>query len=340
MHIPANIWWNLHVTESGFRAKTKPMDASALDELRLLIARHVRQTPGPLREMPHVTLAQETAPTPPCVHIVEPVFSIVVQGSKRVGVAGRSLSYGVNQFLVVSVDMPVDAYVEEASTAAPYLGFGLALKPEVIASLLLEAGAARTINEDRPGIAVSDLTQDLLDPIVRLVRLLDRPSDVPILAPAIEREILWRLINGPQGALVRQLGIADSRMAQIGRAVRWLRNQFAEAVRIEQLAAIAGMSVTSFHRHFRTVTSMTPIQYQKQLRLQAARTRLMSGREDVAKVAFAVGYDNPSQFSREYRRMFGKPPGRDGIELRADPTPAFAASPLPLDYRLIEAAPA
>lgn len=194
----------------------------------------------------------------------------------------------------------------------------MTLRPEAIASLLLESGGPRKAGDDRPGIATSNLSSDLVDSVVRLLRLLDRPSDVPILAAAFEREILWRLINGPQGAMVRQIGLADSRISQIGRAVRWLRSHFADTVRIEELADIAGMSVTSLHRNFRIVTSMTPIQYQKQLRLQAARARLMATREDVSEVGFAVGYDSPSQFSREYRRMFGKPPGRDGADLRAN----------------------
>jgi transcriptional regulator GlxA family with amidase domain len=200
------------------------------------------------------------------------------------------------------------------------------LRPEAIASLLLESGGPRAIGDDRPGIAISDLSSDLVESVVRLLRLLDRPSDVPILASALEREILWRLINGPQGALVRQIGLADSRMSQIGHAVRWLRRHFAETVRIEDLADIACMSVTSFHRHFRIVTSLTPIQYQKQLRLQAARVRLMAAREDVTEVGFAVGYDSPSQFSREYRRMYGKPPGQDGHDLRASPNSTRAPS--------------
>jgi len=137
-----------------------------------------------------------------------------------------------------------------------------------------------------------------------------------VLGTAIEREILWRLINGEQGAMVRQIGLADSRLAQVGRAIRWIRKHYAEIIRIEELANMAGMSVTSFHRHFRGVTSMTPIQYQKQIRLQVARSQLMSVAADVAEVGFAVGYDSPSQFSREYRRLFGQSPGRDGRNLR------------------------
>jgi transcriptional regulator GlxA family with amidase domain len=162
---------------------------------------------------------------------------------------------------------------------------------------------------------VSDAGPDLLDPIVRLLRLLDRPDDVPVLGPAIEREILWRLIKGEQGAMVRQLGLADSRLSQISRAVRWIRDHHTAMLRIEDLARVANMSATSFFRHFRAVTSLTPIQYQKQVRLQEARAKLLANPGDMAAVGYAVGYDSPSQFSREYRRLFGAPPGRDTARL-------------------------
>ncbi|WP_375451448.1 AraC family transcriptional regulator N-terminal domain-containing protein [uncultured Devosia sp.] len=293
-----------------------------------LIARHAGPDAWPLRGMPGFILGIKSGPTLPCPVVVEPIFSLIAQGAKRVEVGQQTFDYRAGQFLIVSVDLPADAYVVEASAERPYLGFGLILKAEAIASLLLESGSRRLVSDDRPGIAVSDLSGDLLDSVVRLLRLLDCPSDMPVLGPAIEREILWRLINGPQGRLVREIGLADSRMSQIGRAVRWLRHHFAETVRIEHLAEIAGMSVTSLHRHFRIVTSLTPIQYQKQLRLQAARARLMAAREDVAEVGLAVGYDSPSQFSREYRRMYGKPPGEDGAALRKNPDLAPGASGL------------
>lgn len=166
------------------------------------------------------------------------------------------------------------------------------------------------------GIAISDLTADLLDPVIRLLRLLDSTADIPVLGPAIEREILWRLLNGAQGEMVRQIGLADSRMAQVGRAIRQIRDHVSQPMRVDELARIAGMSVTSFYPHFRSVTSMTPIQYQKQVRLQTARSLLMSAARDVADVAFSVGYGSPSQFSRDYRRLFGRPAGTDGRTLR------------------------
>src|SRR6185312_14998464 len=166
------------------------------------------------------------------------------------------------------------------------------------------------------GIAVSDASPALLDAIGRLLALLDSPDDAAALAACVEREVLWRLVTGPQGATVRQIGLADSRLAHLARAIRWLRGHYDQTVRVEQLAALATMSVTSFHRHFRAVTSMTPIQLQKQIRLNEARARLLTEPGDVAGAGFAVGYDSPSQFSREYRRMFGVPPGRDAVALR------------------------
>ena len=167
------------------------------------------------------------------------------------------------------------------------------------------------------GIAVRDATPDLLDPIIRLLRLLDRPGDMPVLGPMLEREILWRLLTGAQGATVRQIGLADSRLSQVARAIRHIRTRYAETLSMDDLATLAGMSPASFHRHFRAVTTMSPLQYQKQIRLQAARSRLLAEPGDVASIGFEVGYESPSQFSREYARLFGAPPGRDAERLRA-----------------------
>ncbi|PSJ61674.1 AraC family transcriptional regulator [Mesorhizobium soli] len=292
------------------------MDAVLLAELQALIARHAVPDGSAFRALPNVTLMSAAAPTPPIADVTEPMFALVARGTKRVALADRIFDYSTGQYLIVSVDLPLEAHVAVATPEMPYLGLGFTLRPEAIAALLLEAGTTQSTRSDPPGIAVSDLTNDLVDPVIRLLRLLDRPADIPVLAAAMEREILWRLINGQQGSMVRQIGLADSRMAQIGRAIRWIRSHYAEAIRIEELARISGMSVTSFHRHFRGVTSITPLEYQKQIRLQTARTRLISTAEDVAEVGFAVGYDSPSQFSREYRRQFGHPPGRDGKRLR------------------------
>jgi transcriptional regulator GlxA family with amidase domain len=197
----------------------------------------------------------------------------------------------------------------------------LALRPEAIAALLLETAPAAPGAAAAPaGIAVSDASPDLLDAVARRLALLDAPADAAALAAGLEREILWRLLTGPRGATVRQIGLADSHLAHLARAIRWIREHYDETLRVEELAALATMSVSSFHRHFRAVTAMTPIQYQKEIRLRAAQARLLAEPGDVAGAGFAVGYDSPSQFSREYRRRFGVPPSHDAHALRAAAT--------------------
>lgn len=286
------------------------MDTALLLELRTLIARHAE--PLVARNLVDgLVVAAADRPTPLFAYVVEPVFSLVAQGAKRILLGDKIFDYAAGEYLIASVDLPVSGHITQASADTPFLGLSLRLKPELIASLLLETGTPRQSEGEFPSVAVSDLTADLLEPIVRLLRLLDRPNDVPVLAPAIEREIHWRLLKSDQGALICQLGLADSRTAQIGRAIRWIREHYAEALRIDEMAEVVGMSVTSFHRHFLRLTSFSPLQFQKQIRLQEARSRLLSSSENVATVGFAVGYGSPSQFNREYRRMFGVPPGRD-----------------------------
>jgi len=288
----------------------------SLAELAEVIARHATPDAPAAQALPLVTLVAATAPTRPFAHVYEPMIALVVQGTKRVGLGDKVLDYGPGRYLIVPVDLPVDSSVVQATPQAPFLGLGFTLRPEAIASLLLEAPLAQPGGAAPSGIALGEVAADLLDPLLRLVRLLDRPADVPALLSVIEREILWRLLNGPQGDMVRQVGTANSRTTHIGRAVQWIRTHYAEAMRVDALAAIAGMSVTSFHRHFRAVTSMTPVQYQKQIRLQVARSRLLMTADDVASIGFSVGYESPSQFSREYRRLFGRPPGLDASCLR------------------------
>lgn len=285
-----------------------------LAELRSLIARHA-DNPEAREALPSVIVASSPVKTYSLGLIAEPTLAVVAQGAKRAVLGDRIHDYAAGQYLIWSVDLPLTANVIQASVAAPFLGFGLRLKPASIAALLLESGVSAPGKIDPPGIAVSDLTTDLIDPIVRLLRLLDHLDDIPVLAPAIEREILWRLLHGAQGAMVQQLGRADSRLAQVARAIRWIRAHYAESFRVDDLAQVAGMSVTSLHRHFRSTTSLTPIQYQKQIRLQEARAQLLANPGAVASVGFNVGYDSPSQFSREYRRLFGAPPGQDAARL-------------------------
>jgi AraC-like DNA-binding protein len=288
-----------------------------LDELRMLIVRHAAG--GGQRKtqiLDGISIAFADEPTPPVSVMSEPSLAVVGQGVKRTVLNGRPYDYHAGQYIVVSVDLPVIGQALEASVDKPFVVFTMRLKPAMIAPLLLE-----TNNAARPpafcGLAVSDSTPQLLDPIVRLLRLLDDPNDVRVLGPGLEREILWRLITGDQGALVRQIGLADGSLAHITRTVRWIREHYNEPMRIADLADMSGMSASSFHRHFRWATSMTPIQFQKQIRLQEARALLITRPGDVAEIGYLVGYQSPSQFSREYRKTFGAPPGRDAARLSA-----------------------
>ncbi len=290
-------------------------DALPLSELRTLIARHAGP-PTATQPLPGVVVAVSALPTLPLAHIAEPVLAVVAQGAKRAVLGDGVFDYGAGQFLIVSVDLPLNAHITRASPSEPFLGFGLMLKPEAIAALLLETGTPRRLGAEPRGIAVSNLTNDLLDPIVRLLRLFDRPEDVPVLAPAVEREILWRLVNGAQGAMVRQLGLADSRMAQIGRTIRWLRNHYAEPVRNRDAGGLGRherhvlpSALSRGDLHDAAAVPETNPTAGSARPAAGGSGRCRSGR-------FAVGYDSPSQFSREYRRLFGAPPGRDARRLR------------------------
>jgi AraC-like DNA-binding protein len=302
-----------------------------LDELRALIAAHARDDTTTAIDGVFVSLVER--PTAPTLSVTGAVLAVIAQGAKRLAVGERILDYRAGQYVVASVDLPVTGRFSEASPEQPALGFGLTLRPAAIASLLLDAanggGREDVPAATAPGIAVGDASGELIDAIVRLLRLLDRPADVPVLAPMLEREVLWRLLTGRQGATVRQLGLADSSLAHVGRAIRWIRDHYDEPFRVEQLAGLSGMSVSAFHRHFQAVTALSPIQFQKLIRLQEARLLLLSRTHDVAGAGFAVGYDSASQFSREYRRQFGDPPGRHAARVRGSAIPGHAAHALP-----------
>lgn len=290
----------------------------ALNELRELITRHAgtaELATVPTR-IPGVKLSVCRTTTEPIGHVYEPVLALVAQGQKQTALGERTFDYGAGQYLVVSVDLPITSHIVHASEDDPFLAVALTLRPTALATLIAEAAVSEGVPAELSGIGVSTASPDLIDAVLRMVRLLERPGDIPILMPGIEREILWRLLNGEQGELVRQIGLADGRLSQISHAIQRIRTHFAETLRIEDMAERAAMSVSTFHRHFRAVTAMTPIQYQKQVRLQEARTRLIAEAEDVASVGFSVGYDSPSQFSREYSRLFGAPPGRDAARLK------------------------
>lgn len=289
---------------------------SGLHTLRQLVSRHAHNSHGPTA-IDGLTITATDAPTSPRAGVAEPSLGLVVQGRKRTLSGDRVFNYAAGEFLIAQLDLPVTGQVTEASAGCPFLGVGIRIEPQEIAAMLLETAASGGTPARAPGIAVAHAGAPLLDALSHLAGLLDSPQDVPVLAPLYRREVLWRLLTGPQGTVVREIGLADGNLAHITRTVRWIRDHHDDPIRVEQLASLAGMSESTFHRHFRAVTRMTPIQYQKALRLQEARLALVSGGRDVAEVAHAVGYDSASQFSREYRRLFGAPPGRDAQRIRA-----------------------
>ncbi|MFF4457295.1 AraC family transcriptional regulator N-terminal domain-containing protein [Streptomyces goshikiensis] len=290
-----------------------------LDELRTLLDRHAR--PDWTTAIDGVLISKVDRSDPPTPSTSGTVFAVIAQGAKRLALGDRVYEYGAGQYLIASVDLPVTGQFTRAAPDEPALGFGLTLEPSAVAELLLQAGPGDTPRGGGggtpSGIVVSDAPPPLLDAVVRLLRLLDEPRDRAVLAPLVKREILWRVITGEQGAAVRQLGLADSGLSHVSRAVRWIREHFAEPFRVEDVARMSGMSVSAFYRNFQAVTAMSPIQFQKQIRLQEARLLLATHPGDVTGVGHRVGYDNPSQFSREYRRQFGAPPSRDAARLRS-----------------------
>jgi AraC-like DNA-binding protein len=300
----------------------------SLGELRDLLERHARS--DPTTAIDGVRICKADHAVPPESAMSGTVLAVIAQGRKRLALGDRVYEYGAGQYLIASVDLPVTGHFIHAAPGPPTLGFGMTLEPAAVAELLLQAGPGDLPGHPgavRPGIAVSDAPDELLDAVVRLVRLLDRPHDRKALAPLVKREILWRLMTGEQGDVVRQLGLADSSLTHIRRAVQWIRQNYAQPFRVEEVAQLSGMSVSAFHRNFQTVTSMTPIQFQKNIRLQAARLLLVNRPNDITGVGHRVGYDNPSQFSREYRRQFGVPPSIDAERMRSGAVPVGAALP-------------
>lgn len=246
--------------------------------------------------------------------VYEPMLHVVLQGTKTLSVGEHVLQFEPASYFVVPVHLPAIGQVNSDDAGNPFLAVSLSLDPSVVGSILEgDAGACQETSD----FVVSAAAPDHVDAWLRMLRLLDRPDDVAMLAPMIEREILFRVSQGPQGDMLRQIARGTSRMSQIRRSIDWIREHFAETIRSEELATLAGMSVPAFYRHFTATTAMTPIQYQKKLRLLQARRLMLFEHRDATAVAFAVGYESASQFSREYARMYGLPPVRDMARFKA-----------------------
>jgi AraC-like DNA-binding protein len=286
----------------------------ASDELSRLVAAIERHTPPDgicETAVSGMWLGRQLSPTDPIALVVDPCLCIVAQGAKEVFLAGEVYRYDPAHSLLVSIDLPISARVVEASPTRPCLAVRVSLNPSVVGELLADCPDDSPLSTPARGLEVSPVEPQLLDAVARLVALLDAPKSVGPLAPLVLREITYRVLTSPQGGRLRQIAAAGAPARQIARAIRWLRDHFADPLRGETLARQSQMSLSGFHQHFKAVTGLSPLQYQKRLRLQEARRLMRDEGLDAASAAFRVGYESPSQFSREYRRMFGRAPRRD-----------------------------
>ncbi|WP_160723498.1 AraC family transcriptional regulator [Bacillus sp. USDA818B3_A] len=281
-------------------------------ELAKIIEGHTGRDGTQMTAIPALFFSRYSNNTGPNYGVHKPSLCIVVQGMKEVLLSHESFQYGPADYLVASVRLPITGQVMEASSEVPYLALKLEFTPNEILEVLREfqMGADKKENAKR-GMYVSKIEPSLLDAVTRLARLLDTPKDIKVLAPLITKEIIYRVLQGEHGAMLKQIAIEGSSTHQISDVIEHILNNYEKSFKIEELAEIANMSVSSLHRHFKEITAMSPIQFQKQLRLQEARSMLLSESADAADVAFRVGYESPSQFSREYSRMFGLPPKED-----------------------------
>lgn len=285
--------------------------------LRNSIARWTENRELHTTAIPGLSLFQRSEPTEPMTGMYEPSICMVVQGAKRVQLGGDTYVYNARHYLITSVHLPTVVQVIEASREKPYLGLSLKFDLKELSQLMADSNLPppRTQQSSR-GMATGVMTPALVSAVNRLIDLLASEQDIPILAPVIQKEIIYRLLVGDQGERLRQIAATGSQSQQIARAIEWLKGNFSQPLRINDLAEQARMSSSTFHHHFRSMTALSPLQYQKQLRLQEARRLMLAERMDAANAAFQVGYESPSQFSREYNRMFGAPPLRDITKLR------------------------
>lgn len=280
------------------------------------IARHIQDDGTYQTSIPGVNLIRSGTPTLPMPVVYEPTLCLIAQGRKQVMLGTTMYVYDSARYLIASVDMPVIGTVIEASESAPYLCLVLNLDMATLSDLALKIPASTQHNTSANGISLNDTTPELLDAAVRLTDLLDKPDDIEALAPLVIREILYRLLTDPGNSTLRQMATADSRLNQIAKAIVWLREHYTEACRINYIADTLGMSSSSFHAHFKAITSMTPLEFRGQLRLQEARRLMVAEGMDASSAGYSVGYESPSQFSRDYARMFGNPPAKDAGRLR------------------------
>lgn len=298
---------------------TKPntsLEMSPERQLRTQLAHKIASFVGKeekrITEIPGVSLHRRTAPTPPCRTTYHPGIIVVAQGSKQANLGPVSFIYDESHFLLTAVDLPIVSWVAKATAEFPCLVLSLKLDMSMVRELLgREEIHVDDARPDSPAMSIGHMTPEFLSACCRLLDLLDTPQDIPFLSGLIQREIIYRVLQGPVGARLRAVATLGDQSHRTAKAIAWIISNYAKPLRVEELAELANMGVSTLHHHFRTLTAMSPLQYQKQLRLQSARNLMLNNGLDAASAAFEVGYESATQFSREYSRFFGQPPMRD-----------------------------
>jgi len=280
-----------------------------LHELRALASRaeNKRTETG----IPRVAMVQGEIPEHRLAAVYDPMVNLILTGSKTMTVGDRTFHYDPATYFVMSVDLPAVGSVHPAATGEPYLAVSLTLDTSIVAALIRDLPVQVCSTLFGSGFSVAPVNGEFLDAWIRMLRLMQRPDEIAVLSPVYEREILFRVLQGPLGWMLRDIASPDTALSRIGVAINWIRRNFTEQIRVEALAEMAALSVSAFHRHFKAVTALSPLQYQKRIRLLHARSQLISGQGNATSIAFDVGYQSPNQFSREYARLFGLPPSRD-----------------------------
>lgn len=293
--------------------KTGGME-SQLKELRALTARaESRRTETGI---PRVAMVQGSIPEHQLAAVYDPMINLILSGWKTMTVGNQTLRYDPATYFVMSIGLPAVGAVYPADSGEPYLAVNLTIQPSTVTALLADLPKPGGGELYSPSFSVAPVTTELLDAWVRMLRLMERPQEIAALAPSYEREILFRVLQGPMGWMLRDIAMPDTALSRLGIAIYWIRENFMRPIRIESLAEMAALSVSAFHRHFKAATALSPLQYQKHVRLLHARSLLMAGEGNATSIAFDVGYESPTQFSREYARQFGLPPSRDAARIR------------------------
>ncbi|WP_320196570.1 AraC family transcriptional regulator N-terminal domain-containing protein (plasmid) [Agrobacterium rosae] len=280
-----------------------------LQELRALAAK--AQNRRTETGIPRVAMVQGEIPEHQLAAVYDPMINLILTGSKTMSVGDRTFHYDPATYFVMSVDLPAVGSVHPSETGEPYLAVSLTLDPTIVAGLIRDLPPKVCSELFGSGFSVAPVNEDFLDAWIRMLRLMERPDEIAALSPAYEREILFRVLQGPLGWMLRDIASPDTALSRISVAINWIRQNFAQTIRVEALAEMAALSVSAFHRHFKAVTALSPLQYQKRIRLLHARSLLIAGQGNATSISFGVGYESPNQFSREYTRLFGLPPSRD-----------------------------